>query len=97
MTRPSTIRTAALGLVAASMILSTNAARAEGAVAPQQASVSLSKSVAGMGEARFDWLENRGAKSGTRSGRTLRHATLGNGRWICSPAGFNRKSRCFKR
>lgn len=71
-------------------------AKAEMAVAPLKTEASAAKSVAGNGSTRFDWLAKRDTIK-TNAPRVSRRAMLGNGSWICSPAGFNRKSRCFKR
>lgn len=60
------------------------------------------------GAAAFDWLaKKRVARSGVVNGSVLvssdgqrivqRKRFFGKGSWICSPAGFGKKSRCFAR
>ncbi len=71
------------------------AAKAEMPVSPRKPAAAA-KSAAGTGATRFDWLARRNT-GGETPGRIVQKAALGNGSWICSPAGFNRKSRCFKR
>ncbi|MEW9920411.1 hypothetical protein AB2B41_12415 [Marimonas sp. MJW-29] len=71
-------------------------AKAEAPITPQKPSASAAVSVAGVGKARFDWLAKTGNRMADRN-RVVQKASLGNGSWICSPAGFNRKSHCFRR
>lgn len=60
------------------------------------------------GAAAFDWLaKKRVARTGIVEGSILvssdgqpivqRKRFFGKGSWICSPAGFGKKSRCFAR
>ncbi len=53
--------------------------------------------IGGRGKARFDWFANKG--SSTERPRTVAANTSppGNGSWICSPAGFGKQSRCYRR
>ncbi|MDV7270011.1 hypothetical protein RYZ20_03755 [Thioclava sp. A2] len=55
------------------------------------------KSYAGKGSARFDWRKGQGAQPQVSLSVTKVKAPLGNGSWICSPAGFGSKSKCYKR
>ena len=73
-----------------------SAAKAEMPVSPRKPASAAAKSAAGSGEVRFDWLARRDTGKPAPE-RVARKVALGNGSWVCSPAGFNRKSRCFKR
>ncbi|KEP70136.1 hypothetical protein DL1_20175 [Thioclava dalianensis] len=53
------------------------------------------KSVAGKGRARFDWLAS--AHRNTAKPRITQAHALGNGSYVCSPAGFGARSQCYKR
>jgi hypothetical protein len=52
--------------------------------------------VAGKGPARFDWFANRNTSAPQTTTTTRRYAH-GSGSWVCSPAGFGRKSTCRAR
>lgn len=56
------------------------------------------KSYAGTGSAKFDWLRPRVrvAPAPTVVSQNT-GGYLGDGAWICSPAGFGTKSKCFQR
>ena len=85
-------------LVAVAFAAWGSVAVAETGVSAPLRIVAPAKSVAGKGAARFD---------GRKGGATLtqaelatpvtRTASLGRGAWICSPAGFGSKSKCFQR
>lgn len=88
-------------LVAAAIVIAAPVAPAK---AEQAGVIALSpvrlaaKSVAGKGEARFDWLAKRSTKAKSDTQPVLASATpVGHGSWVCSPAGFGTKSRCYKR
>jgi hypothetical protein len=75
---------------------------AQGGMADLRALPMLVSSAAGKGSASFDWLpKGKRLTSAVAtapvkpkvSGRT----TLGKGRYVCSPAGFGRRSRCHSR
>lgn len=88
-------RAVVLALIASGQLAFASVASAE-SVTPRTPSATTAKSVSGSGSTRFDWLAKRNSAK-TKAPRISRRALLGNGSWICSPAGFNRKSRCFKR
>ncbi|MBW6418511.1 hypothetical protein [Celeribacter sp. PS-C1] len=94
---PTSLRKVLVSISVASALLSASVLHAE--TAPDTAPIIAPKSVksaAGVGAARFDWL----AKSATSEAapvRVARTQLLGRGTWVCSPAGFNRKSRCVSR
>jgi hypothetical protein len=69
---------------------------AEMAVTPRKPALNVVKSAAGQGATSFDWLQVRDSSEDAPR-PVLRRASLGNGSWICSPAGFGKKSRCFRR
>ncbi len=54
------------------------------------------KSTAGQGGAKFDWLAGRASKA-QATPRVVQTRFIGKGKWICSPAGFGKKARCFQR
>ena len=56
----------------------------------------VAKSVAGKGSAKFDWLAKRNP-SPEKPVLAAYNAPLGSGSWICSPAGFGKKSQCYAR
>ncbi|WP_460273455.1 hypothetical protein [Celeribacter sp. ULVN23_4] len=67
------------------------------AAASQTESASQKTTVAGSGSARFDWLAG-GQEVADASGTVLtRVAAQGSGSWVCSPAGFGKHSRCYRR
>lgn len=92
----TTSRTLLFVLLASGPMSLASPAKAEMPITPHEPAASEAKSVAGVGAARFDWLAKRDNSKEIRA-RVVRKASLGNGSWICSPAGFNRKSHCFKR
>lgn len=73
------------------------------AATPSQASQtgaarnSAKVTVAGIGSARFDWLAGGQRQKKTLQGKQLTRAPVGNGQWICSPAGFGKQASCFRR
>ncbi|SFJ22156.1 hypothetical protein [Celeribacter neptunius] len=87
--------------VTLSAALSTSMALAEtpAAVAPQDVPVLqlAPKTVAGKGAMRFDWSQkgNQAVSPDVQVADSRR--PLGNGSWVCSPAGFGKKSRCYAR
>lgn len=81
----------ATALMSASGLHAETAPNSEPVVAPKSV-----KSAAGVGAARFDWLA-KSASSEAAPVRVARTQMLGSGSWVCSPAGFNRKSRCVSR
>lgn len=101
----STVRSlykAAPAALVASLLSFAPAAHAEIGVPIPKNAAATAKSVAGTGKARFDWLEQRGIKTAAISQPQTRSKTrigksLGSGSWICSPAGFGKKSRCRRR
>jgi len=86
----------ALPLLTAGVLSITSMARAEIPVPLHQPSAPAVKTAAGEGKARFDWLAKRKTVGGSVQ-HVVQKVSLGNGGWICSPAGFKQKSRCFKR
>lgn len=45
---------------------------------------------------KFNWLAKRGPKvTATLASARRTPAQIGSGSWICSPAGFGKKSRCY--
>ncbi|WP_226548819.1 hypothetical protein [Celeribacter naphthalenivorans] len=81
----------ASALVSASVLHAETTPDTAPVVAPKSV-----KSAAGVGAARFDWLA-KSASSEAAPVRVARTQMLGSGSWVCSPAGFNRKSRCVSR
>ncbi|KEO58610.1 hypothetical protein DT23_16265 [Thioclava indica] len=55
------------------------------------------KTVAGKGAARFDWLASARRTKTQAPTQTAQARSLGNGSYVCSPAGFGSRSRCYKR
>ena len=55
------------------------------------------KTAAGKGAARFDWLATARSKTVHPPTRSAQARSLGNGSYVCSPAGFGSRSRCYKR
>lgn len=53
--------------------------------------------VAGQGSARFDWMANKKRSKRPVERIVLTGTPLGNGSWICSPAGFGKQARCYRR
>ncbi len=49
--------------------------------------------------AQFDWLANRNPNANATSGvvRATVRGRHGSGSWICSPAGFGKRSSCHRR
>ncbi len=46
--------------------------------------------------AKFDWLAKRGSSAKvTLASAERTPSQIGRGSWICSPAGFGKKSRCY--
>jgi hypothetical protein len=109
MTRIATLRlsTMTIGLFkhagVAALVAATLSTLAPAARAEQVGVIALSpvrlaaKSVAGKGEARFDWLAKRAVKPSEDAPLRTAAAPVGKGSWVCSPAGFGTKSRCYKR
>ena len=83
--------------LAAGVITLSSVAQAEMTMIPNQPGVELAKSSAGTGRTHFDWLAKRGANDANTSHRLVRKASLGRGSWICSAAGFGKKSSCYRR
>ena len=55
-------------------------------------------SAAGKGQAYFDWLAPKRANSQLQiKTASATRKSLGRGSWICSPAGFGKKSSCYRR
>lgn len=90
-------RLAVIGLVAGALATSipTQTRAGEDQLAPTQAVVRVIKAPQSK-PMKFDWLADRG--------RSLRPTLvsdekparqIGTGSWICSPAGFGKKSRCY--
>ncbi|WP_417278212.1 hypothetical protein [Celeribacter sp.] len=93
----TSLRKVLVSISMASALMSASVLHAE--TAPDTAPVIAPKSVksaAGVGAARFDWLAKPAASEATPV-RVARTQMLGSGSWVCSPAGFNRKSRCVSR
>ncbi|NVK45602.1 MAG: hypothetical protein HWE33_04785 [Rhodobacteraceae bacterium] len=91
------LRKVLVSISMASALVSVSGLHAE--TAPEAAPVAAPKSVksaAGVGAARFDWLAKPASPDVTPV-RVARTQMLGSGSWVCSPAGFNRKSRCVSR
>ncbi|MFP1644281.1 hypothetical protein [Pontitalea aquivivens] len=58
----------------------------------------LVSSVAGKGSASFDWRAKKGPQTASaQKPRALTRVVHGRGRYVCSPAGFGRKSQCHSR
>lgn len=91
-------RAAAAALVAASLFaMPFGAANAAQSDAQELAPIKVSvKTAAGKGTARFDWLAHRNPNPQPAT-RAVVSRSLGNGSWVCSPAGFGRKARCSQR
>jgi hypothetical protein len=89
--------------VGAACIAMTIALIAPPVMAQQSAMVTLDptriavKTVAGKGSARFDWLASTRRQDATRPTVSAKAKSLGNGSYVCSPAGFGSRSRCYKR
>ncbi|CUH67532.1 hypothetical protein TG4357_03063 [Thalassovita gelatinovora] len=86
-----------IAVAAAGVIILAEAAQADGTVVPKQPTLKHAKSEAGAGKTHFDWLAKSGANDANASRKTVRQASLGRGSWICSAAGFGKKSRCYHR
>ena len=86
------LATKALALSATMALLAAGAAQAQPdlKITPHAA-----VSAAGKGSASFNWLAKRTAKPTLVTARVGR--PLGTGSYICSPAGFGRKSQCYQR
>lgn len=87
------IRTMSFAALAAAVIGMAPSAQAE-AVSPKQPASKIVKTHAGKGSARFDWMAKQGLNKQSRIQRVVLH---GRGSWICSPAGFGKKSSCYSR
>lgn len=73
----------------------SGAAWAQSGIAEMHALPVLVSSAAGIGTARFDWLAKRVTKTAAEpSGKAKKTVIAGRGSYICSPAGFGRKSHC---
>ena len=85
----------AAGLTAAITLAMAGATHADTGSAGTTPTVNKT-TVAGKGPARFDWFakRNTGAPQPTTTTRRYAH---GSGSWVCSPAGFGRKSTCRAR
>lgn len=88
------IRTMSIAALAAAIIGLAPAAQAEMAVTPKKPASTIVKTHAGKGSAHFDWMAKQGLNKQSRIQRVVLH---GRGTWICSPAGFGKKSRCYSR
>ncbi len=88
------IRNISFAVMAAGMIGLAPAAQADMAVTPKQPVAQIVKSSAGKGAARFDWMAKAGMNKSKRVGRIVLY---GRGSWVCSPAGFGKKSSCYSR
>lgn len=77
--------TAVIALMCAAMVSATPVA-----------ADSTRTTVAGEGSARFDWMANKKVVVASAPA-ALTQAPRGSGSWICSPAGFGRKSSCYAR
>ena len=93
------------GLAAAALLtLAVSAgAYAQSAAVDRGTHPLIAVSTAGHGPASFDWLAKRGSSTDAtlfqaRYKPVLRSVSpLGRGSYVCSPAGFGRKSRCYQR
>ncbi len=74
--------------------LSATAATAETSLDAGNAAPVVKTSAAGQGSAHYDWLR---PVSGTAPTKVAAVSPVGSGKWICSPAGFGSKSKCFRR
>lgn len=87
------------GLATMAMALSTSVALLAAGAAQAQPDLKIKPqaaiSAAGKGSASFDWLAKRGPKATLVTAQASR--PLGHGSYICSPAGFGRKSQCYQR
>ena len=62
---------------------------------PMQLEVTDPSYIAGKGSARFDWRTTQ-SEDGT-DGQKTRQIVLGYGNYVCTPAGFGKKSACVQR
>jgi hypothetical protein len=86
----------ALGAALVSATLCAGAASAQQAgVLDLNVTKIVTKSVAGKGAVKHDWLAKRDANDKARM--TVSSASPGTGSWVCSPAGFGKKSKCYAR
>lgn len=93
--RASAVAVLALGLSVAGAVAETGA----GSVAPRAVSVQMANGVT------FNWLAKKGGKAGitnavlvgSQNAKPQKARFFGKGSYICSPAGFGKKSRCFAR
>lgn len=79
-----------------------SAAFAQAGMAELRALPTLVSSAAGKGTASFDWLPKGKALTNAVSTAPIKpklsgRPALGKGRYVCSPAGFGRRSRCHSR
>ena len=92
----ATTKTILLTLATAGTLSLASGAHADITTVSSKSSVTKVKSAAGVGGARFDWLAKRNTANQPTK-RIVQTVSLGKGTWVCSPAGFSRSSRCFKR
>ena len=65
------------------------------AIAPMKVALRMPKAQA-IRPVKFDWLAKRGPRERvTLVSAERTQSQIGNGSWICSPAGFGKKSRCY--
>ena len=77
------------------LLLPYNAHAEDQTITPEQAVLRITKPAASK-PVKFDWLADRSNKARpilVSEVRTPRQ--IGSGSWICSPAGFGKKSRCY--
>lgn len=95
---PHSISSVSVALVVAVGFLGLSIAAAQAQMAPISVLGKGSpavKTAAGKGRTHFDWL-NQGTSAPVIKVADI-VAPPGNGSWVCSPAGFGSKSRCYRR
>lgn len=93
--RASAVAALVLGLAAGGV----TAKAGTSSVAPRAVSVQMANGVT------FNWLAKKGGKAGitnavlvsSQNAKPQKVRFFGKGSYICSPAGFGKKSRCFAR
>jgi hypothetical protein len=88
--------TRGLAVAAALTVLTASASQAQSDVTVRPR---IAVSTAGHGSASFDWLAKRAARA-TLAGAQAQVQVgqpHGRGSYVCSPAGFGRKSSCYQR
>lgn len=96
MTRKARKLVHGLTLVCALGMGASGAAWAQSGMAEMRALPVMVSSAAGIGTARFDWLAKRVTKASSER-KATKTVIAGRGSYICSPAGFGRKSHCSAR